>query len=77
MNLLSVEDLSLNYGEKVLFRSVGFGLNEGERIALVGKNGTGKTSLLETISGDRDAESGRVVYRKGIQVGYLDLEDVL
>ncbi|HBH07436.1 MAG TPA: ABC transporter [Flavobacteriales bacterium] len=77
MNLLSVEDLSLNYGEKVLFRSVGFGLNEGERIALVGKNGTGKTSLLETISGDRDAESGRVVYRKGIQVGYLAQEDVL
>lgn len=77
MNLLSVEDLSLNYGEKVLFHSIGFGLNEGERVALVGKNGTGKTSLLETISGDRDAETGRVVFRKGVRVGYLSQEDVL
>ena len=51
MNLLSVEDISKSYGEKVLFKSISFGINKGQKIALIAKNGTGKTSILDIIVG--------------------------
>lgn len=72
MNILSVEKLSKRYGERVLFSDISFGLDEGDRVALVARNGTGKTSLLQILGGTDAPDSGEVVFRKGIKVGYLE-----
>jgi ATP-binding cassette subfamily F protein uup len=71
MNLLSVENISRSYGERVLFRELGFGLSKGQKTALIARNGTGKTSLMKILSGDETPESGQVIWRKGIRVAYL------
>ncbi len=74
MNYLSVENLSKNYGEKSLFTDISFGVDQGQKIALVAKNGSGKTSLLNCLTNKDVPDSGRIVYRKGINVGYLQQE---
>ena len=74
MNLLSVEDISKSYGEKVLFKSISFGINKGQKIALIAKNGTGKTSILDIIVGKDKPDDGNVIFRKGIQTAYLPQE---
>jgi ATP-binding cassette subfamily F protein uup len=74
LNLLSVENLSRSYGERILFKEATFGLDKGQKMALIAKNGTGKTSLLRILAGIEPSESGQVVFRNGIQVGYLEQE---
>jgi len=74
MNLLSVEEISKSYGEKVLFKSISFGINKGQKIALIAKNGTGKTSILDIIVGKDKPDDGNVIFRKGIQTAYLPQE---
>lgn len=74
MNYLSVENISKSYGELVLFENLSFGINEGQKIGFVAKNGTGKTSILNIIAGLDTPDSGRVVYRKNIVVTYLPQE---
>jgi len=71
MNYLLVENLSKSYGEKQLFKNITFGLNRGQKVALIAKNGTGKTSLLNIIMGKDIPDEGRVVIRKDIKVSYL------
>lgn len=71
MNLFSVEKLSKDYGVRVLFSNLSFGLSRGDKMALVANNGTGKSSLLKIIAGKDVSSSGEVVFRKGVQVGYL------
>ncbi|MUH36615.1 ABC transporter ATP-binding protein [Zobellia amurskyensis] len=74
MNLLTVENISKSYGERVLFNDLSFGINKGQKIALIAKNGTGKTSILNIMSGLDSPDSGQVNYRKGIRVSFLDQE---
>jgi ATP-binding cassette subfamily F protein uup len=74
MNYLSVENLSKSYGVKMLFDTLSFGLNKGDKTALIANNGTGKSSMLKVIAGQDAAETGEVVIRKGIRVGYLSQE---
>ena len=71
MNLLSVKKISKDYGSRVLFSNLSFGLSRGDKMALVANNGTGKSSLLKIIAGKDLSSSGEVVFRKGVQVGYL------
>ena len=71
MNYLLVEDLSKSYGEKQLFKNITFGLNRGQKVALIARNGTGKTSLLNIIMGKDIPDDGKVVIRKDIKVSYL------
>ncbi|GAA4013031.1 ABC-F family ATP-binding cassette domain-containing protein [Hymenobacter fastidiosus] len=71
MNLLSGENLSKNYADRWLFRELGFGLNLGQRVALVGINGTGKTTLLRILAGLEQPDTGSVSVRKGIRVAFL------
>lgn len=72
MNLLQVENLSKAYGEKQLFHNVSFGINQGQKVALIAQNGTGKTSLLNIIMGKDIQDEGEVVIGKGVKVSYLN-----
>jgi ABC transport system ATP-binding/permease protein len=72
MNLLSVNNLSKSYGPKVLFKKINFGINHGDKIALVAKNGSGKTTLFKILKGTEIADEGEVVFRKNINVAFLD-----
>jgi len=67
MNYLSIENISKSYGEVELFSDISFGINEGQKIAFIAKNGTGKTTILNIIAGIDSSDSGQVVSRKGIK----------
>ena len=71
MNLISVESLSKDYGERILFEDLSFGLSRGNKMALVANNGTGKSSMLKIIAEKDVPSSGEVTFRKGTEVGYL------
>tara|TARA_R110002072_G_scaffold176970_3_gene332863 strand:+ start:389 stop:2263 length:1875 start_codon:yes stop_codon:yes gene_type:complete len=71
MNLLSVEGISKRYGERVLFSNVSFGIEQGQKMALVAKNGEGKTTLLEMLAGTINPDEGNIVWRNSISIGYL------
>ena len=70
MNLLTVENISKSYGELVLFSHISFGINKDQKIALIAKNGSGKTSILNIMSGKDVSETGQVVSRKGIKISF-------
>ncbi len=72
MNLLSINNLSKAYGAKVLFNKISFGINYGEKVALVAQNGSGKTTLFKILKGIEIADEGEVVFRKDTTVGFLD-----
>jgi len=76
-HLLGGEQLHLEYPAKVIFDSVTVGVNEGDRIGVVGRNGDGKSSLLRILARHLEPDSGRVTYRGGLRVGYLDQADIL
>ena len=77
MNLLTVENISKSYGELVLFSDISFGINKDQKIALIAKNGSGKTSILNIMSGKDTSETGQVTVRKGIKVSFLEQEPYL
>ncbi|HIS39635.1 MAG TPA: ABC-F family ATP-binding cassette domain-containing protein [Candidatus Aphodovivens avistercoris] len=74
--IMQLEHVSKSFGGRTLFSDVSFRLEEYDRLALVGPNGAGKTTLLNIISGQEDADAGRVVFAKGARVGYLEQEAV-
>lgn len=76
-HLLGAEALHLEYPTKVVFDSVTLGLNEGDRIGVVGRNGDGKSSLLGMLSGRIQPNSGQVTRRGGLRIGVLDQADTL
>jgi ATP-binding cassette subfamily F protein uup len=77
MNLLTVENISKSYGELVLFENLSFGINKDQKIALIAKNGTGKTSILNILSGADSPDTGQVNYRKSTRVSFLAQEPVM
>ncbi len=72
MSILSTEKLSHSFNDTWLFRDLNFSLHRGDRVALVGVNGTGKSSLLKILAGKLEPTSGLVVSEKGIRIGFLD-----
>lgn len=76
-HLLGAEGLHLEYPTRVVFDSVTLGVNEGDRIGIVGRNGDGKSSLLGMLSGRISPDSGRVTRRGGVRMGVLDQADTL
>jgi ATP-binding cassette subfamily F protein uup len=74
VNILSVENLSKSYTEKVLFEGISFGIARGEKIALIAKNGTGKTTLLRILAGKEVPDTGEVTYRKDLRIEFLEQE---
>jgi len=77
MNLLTVENISKSYGELVLFSGISFGINKDQKIALIAKNGSGKTSILNIMAGRDAPDSGQVTTRKDIKVSFLEQEPPL
>lgn len=71
MNYLSAENISKSYDERWLFKGLSFGISQGERVALVGKNGCGKTTMMSVLAGLIQPDGGSVSVRKGISVGFL------
>ena len=72
-SFLQVENISKSYGDKVLFRNISFNINEGDKIALIAPNGTGKSSLLKILAGvDSSDRGGEVKFMKDIKVAFLD-----
>ena len=71
MNYLSVDNLGKNYGERILFEGLNFGLNQGDKMALIANNGTGKSSMIKIIAGKDQQDEGSVTIRKNLKVGYL------
>lgn len=71
ISFLQVEGLTKSFGDLVLFENLTFGIFEGDRIGLIAKNGTGKTTLLNIITGKEDYDSGNVAYRRDLRIGYL------
>lgn len=75
MNLLSVEKISKSFGEKSIFSEITFGIDKGQKIALVAKNGAGKTTLLNCLIGKDQVDEGRVVFRSDIAFDYMVQEE--
>ena len=69
--LLQIDTLTKSFGAKVLFEDISFGIAQGDRIGLIARNGTGKTTLLNIIAGKEPYDSGRVVFRNDIRTAYL------
>lgn len=71
MNVLNIEHISKIFGEKVIFDDVSYGIHAGDKIGIIGINGTGKTTLLKIIAGMEEPDAGQVVRQNGIKIGYL------
>jgi ATP-binding cassette subfamily F protein uup len=74
LNYLTVENISKSYGELLLFENVSFSIHKDQKIAFVAKNGSGKTTILNILSGKDQPDSGEVIYRKDIKVSFLSQE---
>ncbi|MCA0131992.1 ABC-F family ATP-binding cassette domain-containing protein [Winogradskyella alexanderae] len=77
MNYLNVENISKSYGELVLFEDLSFSIHKDEKIGFIAKNGSGKTSILNILSGKDSPDEGQVVIRKGLRLAFLDQEPSL
>ena len=72
---LQIENISKSYGPKVLFEKIGFNINEGDKIALIAPNGTGKTSLMRILAGkDKSDSGGKIMFLKDIRIAFLEQE---
>lgn len=69
---LQVENLTKSFGDKILFENISFGIAENQRIAIIAKNGTGKTTLLNILSGKENADEGKITFRKDLKISYLE-----
>ncbi len=71
MNYLQVDNLSKAYGEKILFKNISFSLEKGQKVALIARNGTGKSSLMHILAGLESPDSGNITSRKDLKIDYL------
>lgn len=69
--LLTIENLSKTFGEKILFENISFGINVGQKTGLIARNGTGKTTLLNILAGKCIQDSGKITFRNNIKIAYL------
>ena len=72
ISYLQIDGLTKSFGDLVLFEDITFGIAQGQKVGLIAKNGTGKTTLLNIIAGKEDYDSGAVVFRNDLRVGYLE-----
>ena len=72
MNFLSIENLTKSYGERMIFADLTFGIDQGQKVAIVAKNGSGKTTMMRCIMGMEPVDSGKVTFRKDIRVAFME-----
>lgn len=72
ISYLQLENLTKSHGDRMIFADVTFGINQGDKIALIAKNGTGKTTLLRCIAGKESVDSGNITPRKDLKIGFLE-----
>ena len=77
MNYLQVDNMTKSFGDLVLFENINFTIDKDQRVALIARNGTGKTSLLKILGGKDTADSGNLILRNGITIGYLEQEPIV
>ena len=77
ISYLQLENLTKSHGDRMIFADVTFGINQGDKIALIAKNGTGKTTLLRCIAGDEAPDSGKITPRSGLKIGFLEQTPLL
>jgi ATP-binding cassette subfamily F protein uup len=70
--IVDVQDLTKSFGAQVLFENISFSIAEGQRVGLIAKNGTGKSTLLSVLTGKEGYDNGAIIYRNGIKIGYLE-----
>ena len=71
MNILNLEHISKIYGDKVIFDDISYGIHQGDKIGIIGINGTGKTTFLRILAGLEDADEGQVITQNGLRITYL------
>ena len=76
MVLLTAENIRKSYGTRVIFDDISFSIHEGDKIGVIGVNGTGKSTLLKIIAGVDQADSGSIVTMNGMRIGYLSQSPV-
>ena len=69
---LDVQNLTKSFGAQVLFRNISFSVGEGQKVGLIAKNGTGKSTLLEILAGKEGYDDGQIIYRNDIRIGFLE-----
>jgi len=72
MNYLSVENLTKSFGDRVIFEDLIFGIDQGQKVAIVAKNGNGKTTLLRCLLGQESIDDGRIVFRKDLRIAFME-----
>ena len=77
MNYLSVEEITKSFGDRVIFDKLTFGIDQGKKVAIVAKNGNGKTTLLRCLLGQEPIDNGRIVFRKGLRIAFMEQSDDL
>ena len=77
LNYVTVENIAKSYGEHLLFEKVSFSIHKDQKIAFVAKNGTGKTSILNILSGKDTADTGQIIFRNGLKTSFLSQEPTL
>lgn len=71
MNILNIEHISKIYGEKVIFEDASFGVQEGDKVGIIGINGTGKSTLLKMLAGEEVPETGQIIMQNNVRLAYL------
>lgn len=71
MNIINVEHLYKIYGEKIIFDDASFGIQKGDKIGIVGINGTGKSTLLKMIAGEETPDKGQIIKQNGLKLAYV------
>ena len=76
MNVLNMEHISKVYGDKVIFDDISVGIHQGDKIGIIGINGTGKTTFLRILAGLEEADEGQVITQNGLRLAYLSQHPV-
>ena len=71
MNIINIEHISKLFGDKLIFDDASYGLQEGDKVGIVGINGTGKSTLLRIVAGDETPDSGQIIRQNNLKMAYL------
>lgn len=76
-SLLQIDNVTKSFGDRILFNNITFGINVGDKVGIIAKNGTGKSTLMKIICGEEPYDSGNVIFRNDIKVGFLHQQPIL